>query len=515
MKRLTVFLFLLFLSLAGSAALGETAVTLVPETPRAGDYVDVTVVPGRENPESITYALLYGEEKEKVFSGKPVQHYVTAFRPRKEGTYTLLVTVSYGKKDSETVEVAVPVSGIAPEPRGADVVYNQKDGWWKKKKYGTTELQTSGCAIFTLSHLLQRIGFSGDAVQPDQLARTYGAYYVPNRGTYNEGLVSKAAKDYDFITQKDLLQSPKEIAASLRRGDRFSFSIVDGHIALADGISEDGTKVHIVDSAPGATYERIRSKGCIFIRLEDGTFREAAAPEDHPGVRWFFETQEYSGCEYWMDLEYCASRGMRLIRLPWLKADPGDGVRGVSVEYAGALITKVVRDGSSWRLPTRELQLTGAAPGTVQVALVTAKKGTVLRNADGKQVPRTKRIPRSSMVLLLESSEDSLYAWWDNAFGYLDPKDVTLLPAASGEFRTGIITMNGNTSGGQQVTVHLNPDRKSTGLAMWKTGTPFAAVEKQGDYWLVEAKGMRGWVHEKYLLWDPAENTVPAEGSTP
>ena len=509
MKRFLALLCLILLAAACSAALGELAVSFSPENPRMGDYVDVTVVPGRENPQDVTYSLLCGGES--VFAGKPVQHYAVSFRPRKEGVYTLRVAVRYGKDDIETVEVSVPVSGTAPAREGPEVVYSQKDGWWYKKKYSSRrDLQKAGCAIFALSHALQRMGIADESVVPDKLAKTYSYYYVEGRGTYNEGLVTKAAADYDFLTQKALLQSGKEIADSLARGDFLSFSIVDGHIALADGISEDGTKVHIVDSAAGAVFERIRTPGAVFVRNEDGSFTAVNAPEELPGLRWFFETQEYGGMTYWMDIGYCAKRGMRVLRRQWLKADPGDGLRGVTVEYAGALISKVKRDKESWRLPTRDLQITGVEPGAVEVAMVTAKNGTFLKDGNGKQISGKKRIPRNTMVLLLDSRGDLLWAWWDNAFGYLSAKDVTVLPAAGGDFLTGVIAQNGNTSGGSQVTVHLNPAAKSTGLAMWKTGTPVAVVEKQDHFFLLEAKGMRGWVHEKYVMLDQQEET---EGS--
>ena len=509
-KGLAVFCFLLWI-LAVSATSGEASVTLDPASPRIGDYVEVTVRPDRENPREVSYALFYGEDK--VFSGKGVQHYDAFFRPRKEGTYTLTVTVSYGKDDKEVFEIDVPVSGEAPAQEGPEVVYSQKDGWWKKKKYASSELQTAGCAIFTISHALQRMGYSGEEITPEKLAKTY-VYYRDGEGTWNEGLVSYVGRDYDYLTQKELLKNTKEIAAALRSGDYFSFSIVDRHIALADGISPDGTKVHIVDSAPGATFERIRNKEAIFVLQEDGTFTQAAVPEDLPGIRWFFETQEYGGMEYWMDLEYCANRGMRLIRSPWLKAETENGLKGVSLEYTGALMSKVTLDGKSWRVPTRELTvISGGKSGPPQLALVTAKKGTTLKDADGKTIAGKQKIPRQTMVILLSCDGESLYAWWDDAYGYLTPGDVTILPAAETNFATGIIAQNGNTNGGSQVTVHLNPDKKSTGLAIWKTGTPVAVAEKQGSYYLMEGKGLRGWVHEKYFLPDQPEETNPTEGS--
>ena len=513
MKRWIAVLGFLLLSLAISSALGEVSVSVSPENPRVGDYVEVIVEPDRESPESVTYSLFYGPELEKVFAGKAVQHYDVWCRPRKEGDYTLRITVAYDSKEKETVEVVLPVSGFAPDQEGPDVIYSQKDGWWKKVKYSSSELQTSGCAIFTLSHLLQRAGFSGEAVTPAALAKTY-VYYKEDSGTWNEGLIRYSAVDYDFTTQKELITSPAEIAACLRRGDRFSFSIVDRHIALADGISEDGTKIHIVDSAPGATYERIRFPGKIFIQNADGSFAEAAAPEDHPGVRWFFETAEYGGLEYWMDLEYCANRGMRLVRFTWLKADPGDGngSRSVIPDTVGALVTSVKKDKESWRLPTRDLQITGVEPGKTQIALVTNKNGTWLKDINGKKIQDKARIKRNMMVLLLGGgTEDLLYAWWDNAFGYLSKADVEILPAASEAFETGVLANNGNTSGAKKVNVHLNPDAKSTTIVQWKTGLPVAVVEKQNSFYLLEGNGQRGWVHEKYLVFDHESNNVGGE----
>ena len=503
MKRLLILLCFILTLILWAAASAEIAVSVSPEKPRKGDYVDVTVTPDRENAEDVTYTLLC--DGEKVFAGKAVKHFTASFRPRQEGTYTLQVTVSYGKKDKETAEITVPVAGEAPAQESPDVVYSQKDGWWHKVMYApkySRSLEKSGCAIFTLSHILQRMGYTGEDVTPGALAKANSYFYREGEGTNNSGLINKASQDYDFITQDDLIKSEKEIAAGLRRGDLYSFSIVIGHIAMADGISEDGTKVHIVDSAPGATYERVKATGVIFFQNEDGSFTEANTPEDLPGIRWFFETKEYGGMAYWMDISYCASRGFRMIRVPWLKADLGEGPQGVSIEYTGAMITKVNRDGESFRIPTRDLLMTGAAPGSQQVALVTAKNGTTLKDGNGKQISGKRKIPRQTMVLLLEAADDSLYAWWDNAFGYLTPEDVEVLPAVPESFPTGTIAINGNTTGALEMTVHLNPKAKSTGIATWKSGTPVAVVEKQDEFYLVEGKGLRGWVHEKYIQLD-------------
>lgn len=519
MKRLWMLLVFLVLLAACSAAAAEVKITYTPENPRVGDYVDVTVAPDRENYQEIAWELLYDEEKSITYrpvnNSKETKLRTTAsFRPRKECTCTLRITVSYGKKDKETAEVTIPVSGFAPAQEGPDVIYSQKDGWWYKKWYSKSngrDLQKSACAIFTLSHALQRMGITDESVQPEVLGKTYSYFYRPGEGTNNSGLIAKAAEVYDFVTQQDLQRSVKEITASLKLGDLLTFSIVDGHIALGDALSEDGTKVHIVDSAPGATFDRIRTKGNIFYRNADGTFTQTDNPDEIPGSRWFFETHEYGGMEYWMSIDYCALRGMRMIRKPWLKADPGTGAVGVSVEYVGAMMSKVTRGEESWRVPTRELILTSGEPHAPKIAVVTAKKGTTLKDGTGKVIPKRKAIRTNALVLVLEAGEDAYYAWWDNTFGYLTPADVTLLDAEPEGFQTGLIAMNGSTSGTRTVAVHRNPKANSDKLESWKTGTPVCVVEKKGDFYLLEAKGFRGWVHEKYVILDQAESAETSE----
>ena len=521
MKRLWMLLVFLVLLAACSAAAAEVKIICTPENPRVGDYVDVTVVPDRDGYQEITWELLYDGEKSITY--KPVNNSKetklrlnASFRPRKECTCTLRVTAVYSRKDKEISEITIPVSGFAPGQEGPEVIYSQKDGWWYKKWYSKAngrDLQKSACAIFTLSHALQRMGYTDESVLPEALGKTYSYFYRPGEGTNNSGLIAKAAEVYDFTTQKDLMRSVKEITASLKQGDLLTFSIVDGHIALGDALSEDGTKVHIVDSAPGATFERIRKKGSIFFRNADGTFTQTDNPDEIPGSRWFFETHEYGGMEYWMSIDYCALRGMRMIRKPWLKADPGTGEVGVTVEYAGAMMSKVIRGEESWLVPTRDLILTGSEPHAPKVAIVTAKKGTALKDGAGKAIPGHKGIRPNALVLVLEAGEDSVYAWWDNTFGYLTPADITLLDAEPEGFATGVIAMNGNTSGTRTVAVHRNPKANSDKLDSWKTGTPVCVAEKKGDFYLLEAKGFRGWVHAKYVILDQPEGTKASENT--
>ena len=509
MKKFLLFLLLACAALCLCAASAEPAVTFVPESPRMGDYVDVTVTPGRDGATGVTYTLRV--DGEPVFTeGKPVKQFTASFRPRQEGHYTLEVTVSYGKKDTETVTVDIPVSGQAPAQMGPDVVYSQRDGWWKDKIYNKKHhrsLQKAGCAIFTLSHALQRIGVDPELCQPETLAAAYSRFYVEERGTNNEGLILAAGKDFDFNTSGDVITGEKEVVSCLRRGDLLSVGHVLGHIALLNGVSEDGKYVHVVDSALSATYERLASRkaniGHIYYRNEDGSFTEAVTPDQLPGLRWFFETQEYGGAEYWMTSDYIGKKDMRLIRPHWLFADLGNGPAGVSVEYAGAMVTKVERDGQALRVETRNLKLAdGSAP---RVALVTGKKGTKLTDSNGKALSGVSRCEYGSMILLLASQDGSLYGYKNGSFGYVKAEDVEVLAPAAEGFRTGMISVNGKTSGSTEITAHKNPKASSVAVTKWKPGTPVAVVEESEEFLLLEGKGYRGWVHQKYFTPDQPE----------
>ena len=506
-RTLLWLLLLLLLLGGGNAALGEIGISFSPESPRVGDYVDVTVTPDREGAKQIIYELSTPDER--VFKGKEDTHFTASFRPRQEAVYTLKVTVIYGKKDQETASVTIPVQGAAPLQQGPEVIYSQKDGWWKKSSYGSSTLEKAGCAIFTLSHAIQRLGFEGEDVLPNALGKKYANCLVKG-GTANERLLTFSGSVYDFVTQDDLNESARDIAACLRMGDFFSFSIVIGHIALANGLSEDGTKVHIVDSAPSATFERIKN-GTIYYQAEDGSFVPVDSPEALPGARWFFETQHCSGMEYWLDLSYCAKRGMRLIRPQWLKLATADGLRGVSMDQIGSMQCKVLLGEETLRVNTSDLRWACIGSETPQIAVVNKKSGTVFRNGDGDKIAGFKTIQTGTLLLPLRIENDSLYVYYKGVFGYVAKNDVDLLALPEAGFQTGIISLNGKTAGTATVKVRSTDSAKGRVLAEWKLGTPVAVAQQKGDFFLVEGKGLRGWIHEKYLTLNETTETEGAE----
>ena len=268
--------------------------------------------------EEATYSyVMLGGKSDTV--KHPVPYTSVWYRPRKAGVYDLQVTAHTAQGDVKN-EIFLRVeegkaSGAAPETGRTEdglILYSQRDGWWLDKKYGSSNLSASGCAIFTLSHALQALGYTGDAILPENLARKYG-FCLVNGGTLNETLIGRTARDFRYDTQPELMRDALAVAESFRQGAVFTFSIVRGHIALAAGLSEDGTMVRIIDSAPSVTMERMEEEK-LYIRDASGAFRPVGSLTEIPGASYYFETNSFGGLEYWLKLDYVLTRGVRLIR---------------------------------------------------------------------------------------------------------------------------------------------------------------------------------------------------------
>ncbi len=503
MKRLAALGIMLLACAAGSVK-AEISVSASTESARTGESVDILVEAG-DGAATVTYTLT--RDGNAVFSGKEDTHFRAAFRPREEGTYLLEARVAYEDGRTETGKTQIPVSGTAEQPQGPDVIYSQKDGSWKDKAYGKSELDNAGCAIFTLSHALQRMGWTGEDIEPAKLAETYRKCYTKN-GTANARLIYQASLVYGYTINNNLIKQAAQLKEGLENGDLYSFGIVNGHIALMDGIDSGAQKVRIVDSAPSATFERIR-KGSIFY-LRDGEYIEATDPGEIPGARYYFESGYYGGMSYYMDLSYCARRGGRLIRPTWLYYNGPEGKIGATPVEIGIGESRIIVNGREITAATRDLRWgDGEKP---RLAIVTEKKNIRLNSEAGTRVGTA---APCRILPVLREEEDRVYVIDEETRGFVLKSQVELAEAPDGDITKGIISVNGSTSGRAQVKLRFGPSEKQKVMATWKTGTEVTVLGWQDDFWQVEAKGLRLWVHKDFLTTDAAipEPAAPEEGT--
>ncbi len=469
-------------------ARADISVTAEPSEVPAGGIVDVRVNAG-EGAASVIYTLT--RNGETVFAGKEDTHFAASFRPRKEGEYVLQAEARYENGETASAEARIAVSGLAEDIQGPEKIYSQKDGWWKDRAYGKSELDNAGCAIFTLSHALQRMGWTGEEIAPENLAVTYKNCYTKN-GTAVARLVHNASEVYGYTTKSALQKDKAGLREGLKNGDYYSFAIVLGHIALMTGVDEKAGKVHVVDSAPSATFERIK-KGKIYV-LRDGEYAEVSDPGEIPGARYYFETQYYGGLEYYMDLEYCARRGGRLIRPAWLFWMGGEGKIGATMESLSSGESEITVNGKKHTVLTRELSWGDS--GKPLLGFVNTKKSIKLLDAAGKRVDT---IPACSVVPVLREDGEQVMVMYEDQRGYVKRTDLEVSDPLQGEILQGQISVNGNTSGRATVKLRYGPSEKERVADNWKTGTEVVLIRRENEFWQVEGKSRRLWVHQDYL----------------
>lgn len=272
-----------------------------------GDVLDVTL----QHAEDAQCRLNLYRDSEAVLEDWPVAYDSASYRPKERGAYRLEMIVKNAQGDELIrCEQRFLVSGDAPATDDT-VLYSQKDGWWLDKKYGRSNLDQSGCAIFTLSAALRLLGFGDEATGAQLLAQTY-PMYLTESGTVTENLLAGVSRDFGYTAGKEKITKAEEIVQCFDEGAVFSFSVASGHIALAAGMSEDGSKVRILDSAPGATFERIENAS-LYVQGSEGEFCAVESLWEIPGAKYYFETDDFGGLEYYLDLDYVAKRGVRMI----------------------------------------------------------------------------------------------------------------------------------------------------------------------------------------------------------
>lgn len=494
---------LLVLLLRVAFALGDVSVSFTPAAPRAGDNVDVTVTADGDV-KGVRYRL--SAAGQKIFQGRKNENRIAAsFRPRKEGVYTLEVTVTLAGNRTETASAVIPVSGTAPVQRGGDVLYSQKDGWWHKavysKDYNRT-LESSGCAVFAVSHALQRLGIEDDAALPDRLAYNYHKCYIEGVGTGTEALVTQTGLDFGFETAHEPVRAEDELFSFLKRGDLFCLGIVKNHVVLADGIDEESRRVHIVDSAPGATFSKLKPTPA-YIRDEDNAWRVIRSVDEIPGIRWYFETSQFGGAGYWLDLKDCAARGMRLIRRPWLSLETEEGNTTVSADWFGTVQSSVVTGGKARTVPTDSLSwFCDGTDSPRQLAVVTKERATLTRR-NGEAVSNYLPIPRGRVLAVLRADGERVYVYWRGTYGYLKRADVELTGTPEQAVSFAVISAEGKQKG-STVRGYREADAKSGTAAEWPAGTEVAVLERADGFCLAEGLGCRGWIPEKALQWNNA-----------
>ena len=487
-----LFLWILPLMLCVTFAMAEETLTCSESVCAVGDTVHFTLK-AEEGATTCIYRM-QRNGKQIFESPKADSHFEGAWRPDSAGSYVFSAEITYKDKHKSTAECAFEVENLPEDSvleEEVSPIYSQKDGTWAQVAYRKSDLETSGCAIFTLSHALHALGFTGEETEPATLAKTY-AHCLVVGGTNNGRLVREAAEAFGFATEKNLIKNKTKIVELLQDGSVFSFSVVTGHIALVRGLSADGKKVLIYDSAPTATFERMK-KSKLYHLNSNGEMRPVSDLSDIPGAIYYFETQHYGGLEYYLDLSYVANRGIRLIQPYWLHLNQEGLKTPVELVTFGTVESIIEVDGVKQTVCTRDLtwQTDGCE---MQAAYIPGKKAVNLRDAEGK---RLARLSGCTVLPVLSISEEKICVRYEGSRGYLARGDAELVAIDEGSAPVAVLTLNGSTTGKAKIKARYTP--AGSIATYWTVGTRVAIVGEEEDYFMVEADGKRYWIQKEYL----------------
>ena len=199
-------------------------------------------------------------------------------------------------------------------------IYSQ-DSAWEGISYSGSTLTEYGCGLFTVHHAMQWVGID-PVPSPAAMAETdrkrgfysnEASYFTRSAGVHGYFAEDLWKSCYDADTFRNSLTEvfARGGAVTLHVSGINRWSVngrINGHYFLGVGISDDGDKVHIVDSSAGTTLGVVRDTtynaychdGSAFIPLDKGW----GVDETIRAVSFGRKSAYASGCEYWVDIGF-------------------------------------------------------------------------------------------------------------------------------------------------------------------------------------------------------------------
>ena len=187
-------------------------------------------------------------------------------------------------------------------------LYSQKDGWWQNTAFGANTMEKAGGILFSLSGALWELGETSLAILPENLAESYGEFCTAD-GVDTDALLKKVAEDFGLKAPGDVLHDAQQAKTLLQNGAVLLLAVAPDHAALVSGLTPDGSMVQVRDSNPAVLFGKVPEVSPS-VRAEEGEMIAVSGLLEAPDNRWYLDTQDFGGLEYWLSLEDAAALGL-------------------------------------------------------------------------------------------------------------------------------------------------------------------------------------------------------------
>ncbi|MDO5435766.1 MAG: hypothetical protein Q4G19_05300 [Clostridia bacterium] len=200
---------------------------------------------------------------------------------------------------------------------------------------------------------------------------------------------------------------------------------------------------------------------------------------------------------------------------PTVWTDENGTEHAADVIGLGVAVSQIRVAGEKMTVPTSELSWETTAPDNKVIAVVKNNKSgyTKLRAKKNKKSLIMDRCAPTSVVRVIATGNTWTKVDYNGLRGYVLTSALTFFDNAPKEYKTGVISFRGRTSGSKN-TINVRAGAKNTSriLADYPVGTPVAIFETSGKWTCIDVDGFHCWILTEYLTEDPAQDEAgPAE----
>lgn len=176
---------------------------------------------------------------------------------------------------------------------------------------------------------------------------------------------------------------------------------------------------------------------------------------------------------------------------------------GVTIVALGTYRSTVKLGNQEAMVATSDLVFSEDVPDDKRIAVVYAPrtgKVSLRATASNKGKVLTSKCAAGAVVPILAIEGDFALLHYGKYIGYTHTDNLKFYAPVTEILGEGLISYKGKTNGRSTINIRGTASKSGPAVAKWKTGVPVVVFSLNDDWYEIEAKGVRGFVMEEFLV---------------
>ncbi|MBQ9264885.1 MAG: SH3 domain-containing protein [Clostridia bacterium] len=177
-------------------------------------------------------------------------------------------------------------------------------------------------------------------------------------------------------------------------------------------------------------------------------------------------------------------------------------INDVHLLQLGSVYSKIRQNGETLTAPTQSLTFAEGVPADKALAVIDAPRVGRVTMREGPSVKTAMFYTCYAgwVVVVLKIGKQYTQINYQGVEGYVKTSSLRFIsPATPEQTALGQLSYKGKVTGKTTVNLRAAASRKSVVVATWITGTEVYILGHENGWYEVEARGIRGYVQERYL----------------